>query len=166
MFSSLRASQRLSSNFDASLDVARGLLQSLKEWYSLLPSQLRLQNRLFATIDRSGPRSHCLHFSYLLLEVFIFRSLLRPMVRSAAPPRLFEETEDPTTFTNVVDDYITQIIEASEVEPVPAIDMSDEHGAGNAVLKAAENCAATVLRSVMRMSCSDLAGFWYSCKWL
>ncbi|KAJ5221597.1 uncharacterized protein N7469_010484 [Penicillium citrinum] len=159
---SLRASQRLSSNFDASLDVARGLLQSLKEWYSLLPSQLRLQNRLFATIDRSGPRSHCLHFSYLLLEVFIFRSLLRPMVRSAAPPRLFEETEDPTTFTNVVDDYITQIIEASEVEPVPAIDMSEEHGAGNAVLKAAENCAATVLRSVMRMSCSDLAGFWYS----
>lgn len=85
------------------------------------------------------------------------------MVRSAAPPRLFEETGHPTPFTNVVDDYITQIIEAEEVEPIPAIDLSEEHGAGNAVLQAAENCAATMLRSVMRMACSDLAGFWYSC---
>lgn len=88
------------------------------------------------------------------------------MVRSAAPPRLFEEDEDPITFTSMVDDYITQIIEANEVEPVPAIDMSDEHGAGNAVLKAAENCAATMLRSVMRLACSDFAGFWYSCRWI
>ncbi|KAJ5089635.1 hypothetical protein N7532_008319 [Penicillium argentinense] len=125
---SLRASQRLSSNFDESLDTARGLLQKLKECHI----------------------------------VFIFRSLLRPMVRSAAPPRLFEETEDPTSFTNMADEYITQIIEASDIEPVPAIDMSDEHGAGNAVLKTAEKCAATMLRSVMRMACGDLAGFWYS----
>ncbi|KAJ5156636.1 hypothetical protein N7492_009439 [Penicillium capsulatum] len=158
----LRASQRLSSNFDASLATARELLQKLKEWYSLLPSSLRLHNRLFTTIDRNGPQSNCLHFAYILLEVFIFRALLRPMVRSAAPPRLFEETESPTPFPNMVDDYITQIIEAEEVEPIPAIDMSDEHGAGSAVLKAAENCAATMLRLVMRMACSDLAGFWYS----
>ena len=162
--SSLRAAQRLSSNFHMSLEVARGLLQKLREWYNLLPPSLRLQNRLFTTIDQSGPQSNCLHFAYLFLEVLIFRSLLRPMVRSAEPPRLFEESEDPTTFTNLVDDYITQIIEAEEVEPVPAIDMSEEHGVGNAVLKAAENCAAKMLRSVMRMACSDLAGFWYSCR--
>ncbi|KAJ5279507.1 hypothetical protein N7478_004879 [Penicillium angulare] len=158
----LHASQRLASDFDTSLEVSRELLQRLKEWHSLLPSQLRSQNRLFTTIDRSGPQSNCLHFSYILLEILIFRSLLRPMVKSAAPPRLFDEAEDPTSFTNMVDDYITQIIEAREVEPVPALDMSDEHGPGNAVLKAAENCAATMLRSVVRMSCSDLAGFWYS----
>lgn len=86
------------------------------------------------------------------------------MVRSAAPPRLFEETDSPAPFTNIVDDYITQIIEAEEVEPIPAIDMSEEHGVGNAVLKAAENCAGTMLRLVMRMTCSELAGFWYSCQ--
>ncbi|KAJ5679293.1 hypothetical protein N7462_007537 [Penicillium macrosclerotiorum] len=159
---SLRASQRLSSNFTESLEVARALLANLKEWYSILPSQLRVQNRLFVTIDRHGPQSGCLHFAYILLEVFIFRSLLRPMVRSAAPPRLFEEFEDAMSLTNMVDDYIAQIIEASEVEPIPAIDMSDENGIGNAVLKAAENCAARMLRSVMRMTCSDLGGFWYS----
>ena len=127
---------------------------------------MRLQNRLFATIDRNGPQSNCLHFAYILLEVYIFRALLRPMVRSAAPPRLFEENEDPTSFNHILDDYISQIIEASEVEPIPAIDMSDEHGAGSAVLHAAENCAGTMLRSVMRMTCNDLAGFWYSCRGL
>ncbi|XHF99555.1 hypothetical protein AWENTII_003054 [Aspergillus wentii] len=158
---SLRAAQRLSSNFPDSLNTARSLLQKLKEWYSYLPPPLKLQTRLFTTVDGT-PQSPCLHFAYILLEVFIFRSLLRPMVRSATPPPLFEETEDPKPFMNIVDDYISQIIEAEEVEPVPAIDMSDENGTGNAVLKAAENCAATMLRLVMRMACSDLAGFWYS----
>ncbi|KAJ5101684.1 hypothetical protein NUU61_003906 [Penicillium alfredii] len=159
---SLRASQRLSPNFTKSLETARPLLQRLRVWYSHLPAPLRQQNRLFATIDRTGPQSNCLHFSYVLLEVFIFRALLRPMVRSATPPRLFEETEDATSFAAMVDDYISQIIEADEVEPVPAIDMSSANGEGNAVLKAAENCAATMLRLVVRMACSDLAGFWYS----
>lgn len=151
---SLRASQRLSSNFDLTLEVARGLLEKLKEWWSLIPSGLKLP------VDRSGPRSNCLQFAYLLLEAFIFRTLLRPMVRSAAPPPLFEETETPTPFN--VDDYITQIIEAEEVEPIPAIDMSKEHG--NAVLNAAEKCAGTILRFVMRMTSDDFAAFWYACK--
>lgn len=144
------------------LEVARELLEKLKEWWSLIPSGLRLQNRLFTTADRSGPHSNCLHFAYLLLEAFIFRALLRPMVRSAAPPRLFEETDTPTPFN--VDEYITQIIEAEEVEPIPAIDMSEDHGVANAVLNAAETCAGTILRFVMRMTSSDFAAFWYSCQ--
>lgn len=70
------------------------------------------------------------------------------------------EMHDPESF-NLVDDYISEIVEAEEIEPVPAIEMTRETGIGT--VKAAENCAAIMLRLVMRMVCSDLAGFWYSC---
>lgn len=168
--SSLRSSQRLSSNFPESLRVARALLQKLKDWYAVLPAQLKPHTGHF-TIDDPAPQSTStsLHFAYILLEIFIFRALLRPLVRSATPPPLFEEgTEplptlemhDPESF-NLIDDYISEIVEAEEIEPVPAIEMTRETGIGT--VKAAENCAAIMLRLVMRMVCSDLAGFWYSC---
>jgi hypothetical protein len=57
----------------------------------------------------------------------------------------------------MVDDYIAEIISAEEIDPIPAID----NDTGNAVLKAAENCAATMLRSVLRMPC-NLSSFWFS----
>lgn len=170
MGSSLRSSQRISSNFSESLHVARALLQKLKDWYSSLPAQLKSHTGHF-TIDDPTPQftSTSLHFAYILLEIFIFRALLRPLVRSATPPPLFEEgieplptmeMHDPESF-NLVDDYISEIVEAEEIEPVPAIEMTRETGIGS--VKAAENCAAIMLRLVMRMVCSDLAGFWYSC---
>ncbi|KAB8260415.1 fungal-specific transcription factor domain-containing protein [Aspergillus pseudonomiae] len=158
----LRSSQRLSSNFPESFKTARPLLQKLREWYVHLPAPLRLHDRLFASIDGTGPQLTCLHFAYTLLEVFIFRALLRPMVRSATPPPLFEATEASTNFTTALDDYIFHIMESDEIEPTPAIDLSNENGAGSAVLKAAENCAAKMLRLVMRMAYSDLAGYWFS----
>ncbi|KAE8421624.1 fungal-specific transcription factor domain-containing protein [Aspergillus pseudocaelatus] len=158
----LRSSQRLSSNFSESLKTARPLLQRLREWYVQLPATLRLHDRLFASIDGTGPQLTCLHFAYTLLEVFIFRALLRPMVRSATPPPLFEETEASNNFTTALDEYIFHIMEPDEIEPTPAIDLSNENGAGSAVLKAAENCAAKMLRLVMRMAYSDLAGYWFS----
>lgn len=153
----------MSSDFPESLHVARALLQNLKDWYTNLPAPLKAPPRLFA-IDDPAPQSPStsLHFSYILLEIFIFRALLRPLVGSTTPPPLFEkgtETQFPETFN--VSDYLSEVIEA-EVEPVPAIDMAHETGIG--CVKAAENCAATMLRLVMRMVCSDLAGFWYSCK--
>lgn len=87
------------------------------------------------------------------------------MVRSAAPPPLLEETEDPAIFANFLNDYIFNTMEAGEeVEPVPAIDMSDENGIGSTVIKAAENSAAMMLRLVTRMTCGDLSSFWYSCR--
>lgn len=166
----MRSAQRLSSNFSESLHVARTLLQKLKDWYSALPVQLKSYTGHFTTDDPTSQSiSTSLHFAYVLLEIFIFRALLRPLVRSATPPPLFEEdTEslpsmemhDPESF-NLVDDYISQIVEAEEIEPVPAIEMTRETGIGT--VKAAENCAAIMLRLVMRMVCSDLAGFWYSC---
>jgi fatty acid/phospholipid biosynthesis enzyme len=69
------------------------------------------------------------------------------MVRSAVPPRIFDEPQD--SLETMIDDYIAQIVLAEETDSVPAIDGDT----GNAVLKAAENCAATVLCSVLRMPC-------------
>lgn len=164
-FSSLRSSQRLSADFHGSLSIARSFLHRLKEWYSLLPPSLKLQNRHNSSVDHGRPQSNSLHFGYILLEMFIFRALLRPMVRSAAPPRLFEDPEELLNFPDMinVDDLITQIIESNEVEPVPTNDDWDENGAGSATLHAAEICAAKMLRFVTRMACSDLSRFWHSC---
>lgn len=166
---SLRSAQCLSSNFSESLHVARTLLQKLKDWYSALPAQLKSHTGHF-TIDDPTPQSTStsLHFAYILLEIFIFRALLRPLVRSATPPPLFEEGTEPLPTMemhhpesfNLVDDYISEIVEAEEIEPVPALEMTRETGIGT--VKAAENCAAIMLRLVMRMVCSDLSGFWYS----
>ncbi|KAE8153474.1 fungal-specific transcription factor domain-containing protein [Aspergillus avenaceus] len=159
---SLRAAQRLSPNFSGSLQTARPLLQKLKEWYTHLPVSLRMQHRMFAPLDGTGPRLTCLHFAYTLLEIFVFRALLRPMVRSATPPPLFEESEAAVNFTSTLENYIFQTPEPDEIEPSPAIDMSNQDSTGSAVLKAAENCAAKMLRLVTRMAYSDLAEFWYS----
>ncbi|GAA92695.1 fungal specific transcription factor domain protein [Aspergillus luchuensis IFO 4308] len=140
----LKASQRLSPDFHATLEIARPLLQKLKEWYAHSPVS-----------------SNCLRFACILLEVFVFRALLRPMVRSAAPPPLLEENFETAEFTNQFNDLLAQLFDAEEIEPSMAIDMSDENGMGNAVLRAADNCAAKVIRLVMRMTTSDLSSFWY-----
>ncbi|KAI9044844.1 transcription factor domain protein [Aspergillus affinis] len=164
---SLRAAQRLSTNFGETLKTAQVLLRRLKEWYSNLPPTLKLQNRAFPATDSTDHHLHQhtnpLHFAYILLEVFIFRSLLRPMVRSAAPPRLFEETDIQDVFTNPVDDYIAQIVDCDEVEPTPAIDMCSGDSSVNVTLTAAENCAARMIRFVVRMPLSEGGfEFWYS----
>ncbi|OJJ66139.1 hypothetical protein ASPBRDRAFT_430191 [Aspergillus brasiliensis CBS 101740] len=160
-FFTLRASQRLSSDFHATLAIARPLLQKLKDWYALAPVSIRQPDHLPATMDSIYCQSNCLRFACILLEVFVFRALLRPMVRSAAPPPLLEETFEITEFTNQFNDLLAQLFEADEIEPSMAIDMSDENGLGNAVLRAADNCAAKVIRLVMRMTTSDLSSFWY-----
>lgn len=117
-----------------------------------MPQPLRIHDRLVASVDRTGPQSACLHFAYTLLEVFIFRALLRPMVRSATPPPLFEEMEASTNFTTALDNYIFYTMESDEIEPTPTTDLSNEIGA---VLKAAEIGAAKMLRLLMRMAYSD-----------
>lgn len=161
--STLKASQRLSPDFHATLEIARPLLQKLKEWYAHSPVSVRQPDHLPTTMDSIYCQSNCLRFACILLEVFVFRALLRPMVRSAAPPPLLEESFETTEFTNQFNDLLAQLFDADEIEPSMAIDMSDENGMGNAVLRAADNCAAKVIRLVMRMTTSDLSSFWYRC---
>ncbi|KAL5337260.1 hypothetical protein BJX70DRAFT_409399 [Aspergillus crustosus] len=161
---SLRSAQRLSSNFPDSLQMSRVLLRKLQEWISL-PHSLTQDG---TTI---GPDlSTCVHFCYLLLEVFIFRALLRPMVLSAPPPRLIDESETIPFFPELtVDDYIAQIIDFDDLgvqevvgEEVPAVSLANQDKSMPIVLNAAENCAASVIRLISRMEARDIGTFWYS----
>lgn len=159
--STLRATQRLSCNFSESLQTARVLLRKLQDWFSLIPSSLSQDGT-------SGPElSGCVHFAYLLLEVYIFRALLRPMVPSKPAPRLIDETEPFPLFPELtVDDYIAQIIDVENiiVEDVPAVTVTNDDKSVPIVLNAAENCAASMLRLISRMEAREMSSFWYSCS--
>ncbi|KAL4912692.1 hypothetical protein BDW62DRAFT_216120 [Aspergillus aurantiobrunneus] len=157
---SLRSAQRLSSDFPESLQTSRALLRRLQEWFSLVPAPLTQEG------TTAGPDlSTCVHFAYLLLEVFIFRALLRPMVPSKPAPRLVDETEQLPFFPDLtVDDYIAQIIDVEEVmdQDIPAVTVPTEDKSVPIVLNAAENCAASMLRLVSRMEAREMGTFWYS----
>ncbi|KAF9887206.1 hypothetical protein FE257_010460 [Aspergillus nanangensis] len=159
---SLRSAQRLSCDFHASLEIARVLLDKLKTWHTLSPVSLQPQDTMFTNSEDAASQVSGLRFAYVLLEVFIFRALLRPIVRSATPPPLIEEPDSLAIFTTQLNNYITQLNDHDEVEPTLAIDLSDENSVASAMLKEAENCAARMLRVVMRMTSSGEAGFWHS----
>ncbi|KAL3456268.1 hypothetical protein BJX64DRAFT_281500 [Aspergillus heterothallicus] len=156
---SLRAAQRLSPNLPDSLQTARVLLRQLQEWLSLLPPSVQP-----ATSDRPE-LSTGVHFAYLLLEIFIFRALLRPMVRSAPPPRLIDETEPLPLFPDLtVDDYIAQIIDVEDIigEVEPTMNINEEDKSAPIILNAAENCAASMLRLISQIQAREMSTFWYS----
>ncbi|CBF83901.1 Zn(II)2Cys6 transcription factor [Aspergillus nidulans FGSC A4] len=156
---SLRAAQRLSSNFSESLQISRMLLRKLQEWFSLIPSSQDGN-------PGSPELSTCVHFAYLLLEVFIFRALLRPMVPNKPPPRLIDENEQIPLFSELtVDDYIAQIIGDENVaEDIPATTATDDDKSIPMILNAAETCAANMLRLISRIESTEMGSFWYSCS--
>ncbi|RDW58574.1 fungal specific transcription factor domain-containing protein [Aspergillus mulundensis] len=154
---SLRAAQRLSSNFAQSLQISRILLRKLQEWFSLVP---------LSTADgsRSPDLPSSVHFAYLLLEVFVFRALLRPMVPNKPPPRLIDESEEIPLFPDfTVDDYLAQIIgDESITGEIPATTVAADDRSMPMVLNAAENSAANILRLISRIDIAEMGSFWYS----
>ncbi|KAL4966694.1 uncharacterized protein BDV14DRAFT_188870 [Aspergillus stella-maris] len=161
---SLRAAQQLSSNFPESLQTSRVLLRQLQEWLAQVTPALAQDG------SSAGPRlCTCVHFAYLLLEVFIFRALLRPMVPSKPAPRLVDETEAIPFFPELtVDDYIAQIIDVENVvgEAIPAAPVEQGYGYGDKsipiALSAAENCATSMLRVISGIEAREMGTFWYS----
>ncbi|KAL4789504.1 hypothetical protein BDV19DRAFT_396959 [Aspergillus venezuelensis] len=159
---SLRAAQQLSSNFPESLQTSRVLLRQLQEWLAQVTAALAQEG------SSAGPSlCTCVHFAYLLLEVFIFRALLRPMVPSKPAPRLVDETEAIPFFPELtVDDYIAQIIDVENVvgEAIPAAPVEQGYGDKSIpiALSAAENCATSMLRVISGMEAREMGMFWYS----
>jgi hypothetical protein len=135
------------------------LLRKLQEWLSLIPSSQEGS-------AGSPELSTCVHFAYLLLEVFIFRALLRPMVPNKPPPRLIDENEQIPLFSELtVDDYIAQIIGDENVaEDIPATIATDDDKSIPIILNAAETCAANMLRLISRIESTEMGSFWYSCS--
>ncbi|KAJ5115503.1 hypothetical protein NUU61_001262 [Penicillium alfredii] len=160
-FYTLRASQFLNANFNTSSDLGRALLEKLNEWYSSLPETFRLPN-WSKSVHGLAPYPTSIHFAYLLLVVYVYRAMLRPMARSSSPPLIFD-LEDMSATSLPVDEAILDFAEVPELESLPEIEISDEYGTGEATLHAAEKCATIVVNFTRRLTSSDFTGFWYSC---
>ncbi|KAF7169974.1 hypothetical protein CNMCM5623_002498 [Aspergillus felis] len=164
-FYTLRASQFLSEKFNASHDTGRPLLEKLNGWYSSLPESFRLPN-WSKSVSGLAPYPTSIHFAYLILVIFIYRAMLRPMARSSSPPLIFDLDELPTTSADsalVAEDYsILDFADLPEIESFPAVELSDDHSTGEATLNAAERCASIVISFTRRLTASDFTGFWYS----
>lgn len=163
--STLRASQFLNANFIASAELGRGLLEKLNGWYSSLPETFRLPN-WSKSVNGLAPYPTSIHFAYLLLVVYVYRAMLRPMARSSEPPLIFDLEDLSATSPLPVDESMLDFMDLPEIESLPEISISDEFGTGDATLQAAEKCASILVNFARRLTSSDFTAFWYSCKLL
>ena len=164
--STLRKSQYLSERFRVSHDTGRPLLEKLNDWYSSLPESFRLPN-WSKSVSGLAPYPTSIHFAYLILVLFVYRALLRPMARSSSPPLIFDLDEIPTNpsalDTAVDDSPVLDFLNMPEIDSFPAVELSD-HSTGETTLNSAERCASIVISFTRRLTSSDFTGFWYSCK--
>lgn len=163
--STLRAAQYLSENFAASHDTGLPLLEKLNIWYASLPETFRLPN-WSKSVSGLAPYPASIHFAYLILVVYVYRAMLRPMARSSSPPLIFDVDEMPSTTSLPIEETsILDFADVPEIESFPAVDvdLSEVHGTGETTLNAAERCASIVISFTRRLTSSDFTGFWYSC---
>lgn len=163
-FYTLRKSQYLSERFRVSHDTGRPILEKLNDWYSSLPESFRLPN-WSKSVSGLAPYPTSIHFAYLILVLFVYRALLRPMARSSSPPLIFDLDELPTNpsalDTAVDDSPVLDFLNMPEIESFPAVELSD-HSTGETTLNSAERCASIVISFTRRLTSSDFTGFWYS----
>ncbi|KAJ6119160.1 hypothetical protein N7523_003440 [Penicillium sp. IBT 18751x] len=159
-FYTLRASQILNANFESSGELGRALLEKLNSWYSSLPESFRLPN-WSKSVSGLAPYPTSIHFAYLLLIVYVYRAMLRPMARSSSPPIIFD-LEEMATSPLPVDDSTLDFTDISTLGSLPEIAMPDVHGTGEITLHAAEKCATILVNFTRRLTPSDFTGFWYS----
>ncbi|KAF9891763.1 hypothetical protein FE257_003244 [Aspergillus nanangensis] len=163
-FYTLRKSQYLAEKFETSHDIGRPLLEKLNEWYSSLPESFRLPN-WSKSVSGLAPYPTSIHFAYLILVLFVYRALLRPMARSSSPPLIFDLDElpaNPSALDPVTGDSpLLDCINMPEIESFPAVDLTD-HSTSETTLNAAERCASIVISFTRRLTSSDFTGFWYS----
>ncbi|KAG9252292.1 fungal-specific transcription factor domain-containing protein [Emericellopsis atlantica] len=169
-FYTLRASQRLAEDFRASVDAARPIRESLQAWYYSLPEELRLRSRAEGQSYRDHRQGVAvLHFSYLMLELFLYRAILRPLARSPPPPPVTNEEDesdsqsDPffahgLSSTWLLDDLT---FESLEFDQLPDAGFAEFGEAAEVALNAAERCAAILVNFVASLVPQDFDVHWY-----
>lgn len=110
-----------------------------------------------------APYPTSIHFAYLLLVVYVYRAMLRPMARSSSPPMIFDLEELSGTSPLPVDDPTFDFMDIPGIESLPDIEILDESGTSELTLHAAEKCATILVNFTRRLTPSDFTGFWYSC---
>lgn len=163
-FSTLRASQRLNADFPSSADIGRGLLEKLNEWHSILPEAFHLSNWSNA-VHGLAPYPTSIHFAYLLLVVYVYRAMLRPLAKSSSPPVIFDLDDIPASSPLPMDDSTLDFSEFLVFGPdtLPDLPIPDISGTNEITLHAAEKCATILVNFTRRLTSSDFTSFWYSC---
>ena len=144
-----------------------------------LSSHLSLTTHWSKSVSGLAPYPTSIHFAYMILVLFVYRALLRPMARSSSPPLIFDLEEMPTNpdpdppanpeLDASADDNegdnppLLDCFDMPEIESFPAVDLTD-HGTGETILNAAERCASIMVSFTRRLTSSDFVGFWYSCR--
>lgn len=163
----MRASQILNADFPSSADLGRGLLEKLNEWYSTLPEAFHLPNWNKA-VHGLAPYPTSIHFAYLLLVLYVYRAMLRPMAKSSSPPVIFDLEDMSASSPLPVDDSALDFTDFLDLGPecLPDLSIPDITGTNEITLHAAEKCATILVNFTRRLTSSDFTSFWYSCKLL
>ncbi|KAL2836943.1 fungal-specific transcription factor domain-containing protein [Aspergillus pseudoustus] len=143
-FYTLKATSRLAKDLHSSLSVAKPLRTRLDEWYSALPEEYKLHQITTPSGSLGNGRRFVayLRLSYLTLELFIYRALLRPIGHTVSPQQ-----------TSSLPRPTTQSLEEREDNMDPAIE---------ATYIAAEGCASLIISYVSGLKSRDFNAFWFS----
>lgn len=164
----IRATQYLADNLDASIKTIRPLREELALWYAKLPASLKSPRK--SDPERTAPiapsSAACLRFAYLTLEILLYRALLRPLggadfgddvPDAQSREQAMYESSAPTLFD-------TQLL-PRDPERL-AGNRKEQHSSfrdqAEPIISAAEKCAALVTNFTVELMSWDFAGFWYS----
>ncbi|KAH8660289.1 fungal-specific transcription factor domain-containing protein [Xylariales sp. PMI_506] len=173
-FYTLRASQRLSNNFRGSIDAARPIRESLQAWYSGLPEELRFKPHSAGPFLSRRPKGTAvLHFSYLTLELLLYRAILRPLAKSPPPAPISPENASayidqpiplaPFATLSPTSWFLDQVASGNlELDQLPVADSPMLAKASEATLNAAEKCASIIVAFVATLGAQDFDIMWYS----
>ncbi|GAM40017.1 hypothetical protein TCE0_034f12035 [Talaromyces pinophilus] len=158
-FYTLRASQRMCEDFRISINAARPIREELQAWYASLPESLRIKQKCENSYQNT-PRIEgvsSLHFAYLILELFVYRAILRPLARSPPPPPIADD-RDPQDIAWLLEDLG---YDGQGLDQLPVVDFSELGDAAEATLNAAEKCAGIIVNFVGALTPVDFDTFWY-----
>lgn len=148
-------------DLDSSANLGKELLEKLNSWYSSLPETFRLPN-WSKSVHGLAPWPTSIHFAYLLLVVYVYRAMLRPMAKSSSPPMIFDLEEMSATSPMPVDESSFGFTDLSEINTMH-ISIPEVSGPSETTLYAAEKCATILVNFSRRLTPSDFNAFWYSC---
>jgi hypothetical protein len=161
-FYTLKASQRMCEDFRISINAARPIREELQAWYASLPESLRIKQK-HENNHQNTPRIEgvsSLHFAYLILELFVYRAILRPLARSPPPPPIADD-KDPQDIAWLLEDLG---YDGQGLDQLPVVDFSELGDAAEATLNAAEKCAGIIVNFVGALTPVDFDTFWYPCE--
>jgi hypothetical protein len=156
----------MSEDFRASINAARPIRQELQAWYSSLPDCLRIRTQSerrnsHESDVRRREGAGVLHFTYLTLELFVYRAILRPLARSPPPPPIIADDKTSESTMWLLEDLG---FDGHGLDQLPAVDVSEFGDAAEATLNAAEKCAGIIVNFVGALELRDFDMFWYPCK--